>query len=280
MQTVIDNVNKQKYIEEILQQILDGTIREYNKTQKIDNLTLVYYARKINEAFKVRAEYLAATQKERNTQVIFITGASSTGKTTFAKQIAIERGLDYFISSGSNDVMDGYAMQPALILDDIRPSALGLSDLLKMLDNNTASTIKSRYKNKYLNCELIILTTVLDIDTFYQHVFTENDEPVTQLKRRCGTYIKMYKDQIYISMWDDKLMQYTPPVVYKNNVIEKYIPAAVKTKEDVSNHVAKLIPFLEPENEENIQSGKFQLQKVEHIPEVISEEKFKELFEK
>lgn len=73
-----------------------------------------------------------------------------------------------------------------------------------MLFYNVASTVKSRYKNKYVNCDLVILTTVLDIDTFYKNVFAENDEPITQLKRRCQTYIKMWEDSIEISVWDKK----------------------------------------------------------------------------
>lgn len=41
-----------------------------------------------------------------------------------------------------------------IILVDLRPSCMGLSDLLKMLDNNTSSTVKSRYKNKVLECDV------------------------------------------------------------------------------------------------------------------------------
>ena len=90
---------------------------------------------------------------------IFITGASGTGKSTYAKQIASENNLSVYISSGSNDVLDDYQGQDCIILDDLRPSCMGLSDLLKMLDNNTASTVKSRYKNKVLECKMIIITT-------------------------------------------------------------------------------------------------------------------------
>ena len=47
-----------------------------------------------------------------------------------------------------------------LILDDLRPSCIGLSDLLKMLDNHTSSSVKSRYYNKVLECKLIIITSI------------------------------------------------------------------------------------------------------------------------
>lgn len=244
VQTILDLAKERKKLDKILTQILNGEIREYNKTLAIDNLLLVYQSKKINEAFKLRAEHLQATQQNRNTEVIFITGESGTGKTTFAKKIATERKLAYFISSGSNDVMDGYGQQPCLILDDVRPSCLGLSDLLKLLDNHTASTIKSRYKNKYLNCELIILTSVLDLDIFYNNVFEREREPITQLKRRCGTYIQMDSDVILISRWDNAKMRYSPPRVFKNDILPQYVALAPKSKETVLGEIQQLIPFL------------------------------------
>lgn len=255
---------KESPIMKIVKRILNGEIREYNKTIEIDNMLLVKNSRMINEAFKIRAEYLQATQKERSMECIYICGKSQSGKTTLAKRIATERGLDYYVSSGSNDILDGYSQEPVLIVDDVRPSVMGLSDLLKMLDNHTATSVKSRYKNKYLNCELVILTTVLDINTFYKNVFTENDEPIIQLKRRCGTYIKMDKSNIYVSLWDSLSMKYTNPVAYKNNIIDKYIPDEIKTKKDTRNHVAKLMPFLELEEGEIIDTDIFELEKINH----------------
>ena len=245
-----------------VERILSGDIREYNKTLEIPHKLLVDYQRKFDSAFKVRSEYLQATQKDRQTECIYISGYSGTGKTTLAKQIADSKNLAYFVSSGSNDIMDGYGQEPCLIIDDIRPSCLGLSDLLKMLDPHVASSVKSRYKNKYLNAELVILTTVLDINTFYNNVFAEHDEPITQLKRRCSTYIRMDKESIYISKWDKKLMRYTEPIVYKNTVLDKYIPNNNMTAEDIQAQISSLIPFLQPEKDEIIDAGIFQLKKV------------------
>ncbi len=247
VQTIINRAKERKKLDKILTQILTGEIREYNKTLAIDNLILVYQSKKINEAFKLRAEHLQATEQNRNTEVIFITGESGTGKTTLAKKIATERGLAYFVSSGSNDVMDGYGQQPCLILDDVRPSCLGLSDLLKLLDNHTATSIKSRYKNKYLNCDLVILTSVLDLDTFYNNVFEREREPITQLKRRCGTYIQMFRRSIIVSRWDNATMQYSAPLVFQNDILTQYVAPTPKNLETVQAEVQKLMPFLTPD---------------------------------
>lgn len=243
------NGKKNNPLMDAINGILDGSIREYNKTLEIDNLILVKYSKQINEAFKVRQAHLEATALDRHMEVIFITGKSGAGKTTLAKKIATEKGLAYYISSGSNDVMDGYAQQPVLILDDLGPSCLGLSDLLKILDNHNASSVKSRYKNKYLNCEMLIITTVLSIDSFYEHVFSEEKEPITQLKRRCGTYIEMDRMSIMVSVWDDKLMRYSTQFEYKNTLLDDIIPKERKTEEDILKHVSSLMPFLELEED-------------------------------
>lgn len=278
---------KRSEVDSYIERILSGDIREYNKTLEIPQMLLVNNQRRIDTAFKIRSEFLQATQKNRQTECIYICGQSGCGKTTLAKKIADSKKMPYFISSGSNDIMDGYSQEPCLIVDDIRPSVLGLSDLLKMLDPLVASSVKSRYKNKYLNCDLVILTTVLDINTFYNNVFSEHDEPIIQLKRRCRTYIRMDKQAIYISLWDKKSMRYSTPVVYQNTILEEYIPKENITSEDVHSHISELIPFLEPDNEEIIETGSFRLQRATHAEtepfiqspqnETISDEAFQSL---
>lgn len=253
VEDVISNFNYKDFLENrttksmldiVIEQILAGEIKEYNKTSKINPLFLVKHTRKIDDTFNVQADHLQSTQKERNTTCIFITGSSGVGKTTFAKKIAEEKGLEYFISSGSNDILDGYRQEPCIILDDIRPSSLGLSDLLKMLDPHTASSVKSRYKNKYLSCELIIITTILDINVFYQNVFSEQKEPSTQLKRRCSLYIEMFEDTILISKWDNKKKKYTDTHKRKNNLLDKFVNNTTSSK-DTKQLIEEYMPFLE-----------------------------------
>ena len=129
------------------------TIEEYDK-----------YKKSIDNAFKYRTDIMKGVK--RNMECVYI-----TGKSTYAKMMCEDKGYSVFVSSGSNDVLDGYTGQDCIILDDLRPSCMGLSDLLKMLDNNTASTVKSRYKNKVLECKLIIVTSVLKIDEFLIYFF-------------------------------------------------------------------------------------------------------------
>lgn len=282
VQSVIANADSKDKLSSIVDRILSGEIREYNKTTEIDTKLLVYpdSLRVIENAFKVRAEYLQNTQSERKTTCIYICGQAGAGKTTLAKKIADSHDMDYYISSGSNDILDGYCQQPCLILDDIRPSALGLSDLLKLLDPHTACSIKSRYKNKYVNCSLIILTSVLKIDEFYHNVFEHEDEPINQLKRRCKFYIKMDYDFIKIREWNDFSMEYGKERVYINDIL---LPFLLNNNSiDNNNTIEDVFPFLSGnELEPNSKSKEFVKEgdsTNDKYNQIVSDEEFERSF--
>ena len=282
VQSVIANADSKDKLSSIVDRILSGEIREYNKTTEIDTKLLVYpdSLRVIENAFKVRAEYLQNTQSERKTTCIYICGQAGAGKTTLAKKIADSHDMDYYISSGSNDILDGYCQQPCLILDDIRPSALGLSDLLKLLDPHTACSIKSRYKNKYVNCSLIILTSVLKIDEFYHNVFEHEDEPINQLKRRCKFYIKMDYDFIKIREWNDFSMDYGKERVYINDILLHFL--LNNNSIDNNNTIEDVFPFLSGnELEPNSKSKEFVKEgdsTNDKYNQIVSDEEFERTF--
>lgn len=82
VQSVIANADSKDKLSSIVDRILSGEIREYNKTTEIDTKLLVYpdSLRVIENAFKVRAEYLQNTQSERKTTCIYICGQAGAGK--------------------------------------------------------------------------------------------------------------------------------------------------------------------------------------------------------
>lgn len=212
---------------EIINNIVKGVIREYNYHEHITIDEYDKFKKSIDNAFKYRTDIIKGVK--RNMECVYITGKSGTGKSTYAKMMCEDKGYSVFVSSGSNDVLDGYAGQDCIILDDLRPSCMGLSDLLKMLDNNTASTVKSRYKNKVLECKLIIVTSVLKIDEFFNGVFKEQKEPIVQLKRRCKLHLRFEQDYYYASLFDDKLGDYSQEFEYINPV------AALYPKKELTN---------------------------------------------
>lgn len=123
---------------------------------------------------------------DRNLEVIYITGASGSGKTTAAKWLAEKLHYDYFVSGSGEDLLDGYDKEECIILDDYRASAMSFSELLKFLDNHTNSSVKSRFKNKDISvCKLIVVTSIYPPQELYCNISkNENTEPLEQLMRR------------------------------------------------------------------------------------------------
>lgn len=240
----INNYQSKAQLTDIIQQIVDGEIQPFDYTQKIDRVFITKHFREITDAFKVRAEYLALTETERNTDVIFISGVSECGKTTLAKKIARTQGMPYYVTSGSKNPMDEYRQQPCIIADEMRPEVMATSDLLKFLDNNTASAVGARYKNKYINCKLIILTTPFSMESYFGKLVNNHYEPLIQLQRRCKTYIQMDFEEISVAIWDQQSHRYTHAFVYENDLLDGLIPETPISDKDIENRVEKFMPFL------------------------------------
>lgn len=217
------NPIKDERLNAIITAIDSEKMRRYNYNDFVTAQEYVKYKRQIDDAFKYVNDRNISKGMVKDMRVMFITGASGTGKTTYAKNFCDEHNLSFYVSSGSNDVLDGYGGQDVIILDDLRPSCMGLSDLLKLLDNNTSSTIKSRYINKSISyCRYIVITTVLDIDTFFSNVFQEEKEPIVQLKRRCGTYMKFDDTHITTYLYNDDKRDYVKICTLPNTFSAKY----------------------------------------------------------
>lgn len=206
--------------EEIIELIRSGIVREYNYTEYITALEYDKFKRAIDNAFTYRRDTLKSLDRHMN--VIYIYGGSGTGKTTYAKQLAINKGLSCYISSGSNDPLDGYKGQDCLILDDIRPGDFLLSDFLKILDNNTQSTVKSRYKNKLLECQYLIVTTSFDIPVFFDLLLDSEGESVKQMERRCTIKIQMNTSTMTTYVYQPVSGKYKKVSILKNPVSEVY----------------------------------------------------------
>ena len=213
LQDVIANFDYSKFIEnngkmpskidEIVEGIVDGTIREFNYTNYIAPSEFVKYSTQIDKAFKYRRD--SQSSQNRNLDVIFITGKSGLGKTTLAKHVAKEKGYSFYVSGSDNDPFENYKGEDCVILDDLRGSSMRFSELIKVLDNNTNSLVRSRYHNKDLyECKLIIITSIYSMEDFYANVFSESDEPLLQLQRRCKIYINIENENFYNAYYFDK----------------------------------------------------------------------------
>ena len=243
--------------EEILNKIVNGEIRDFNLHKEINIIEYDKYKRNIENAFLYRQKILLESS-DRKMQVIFITGASGTGKTTYAKMLCDNQNYSYFISSSSNDPFDGYAGQDAIILDDLRGSSFTFADLLKITDNHTSTSVKSRYKNKLLECKLMIITSIMPIEDFYRNVFESSSEPLIQFQRRCQTYIVMEDDFMDVYAFDDVKSFYIKYGRSKNPVAQKIKfenSNSIQAKFDVIKNTLcdiELIDDLDPVDDENI----------------------------
>jgi adenosyl cobinamide kinase/adenosyl cobinamide phosphate guanylyltransferase len=131
-------------------------------------------------------------------KVWFVTGESQSGKTTWAKEYCKQHNKDFYVSSSDNDPLQDYKGQKVLILDDARDSTFSFNNLLKLLDNHTSSSVKSRYNNKVFNGDTIIITSVIPINKWYKNNLERpvEEERLKQLYRRITGFIKLTKSDM------------------------------------------------------------------------------------
>ena len=152
---------------------------------------------KLEKLWKLRCQWLSL-QSDRRIDVMFICGKGGTGKTYYAKKLLSSMGLDYCISSSSNDPFQDYLGQKGIILDDLRDKAFELEDLLKITDNDTVSSVKSRFANKVFNGEMIVITSSVPLRYWYPEYRNSRFDTLDQLYRRIGCYVDMTFDEITV----------------------------------------------------------------------------------
>ena len=170
----------------IYDKIESREINEWNLEQKLDMATCVKFDKEIKRAFDyMRKRY--GMGADRNMQVIYVWGDSGCGKTTFAKWLAKENGMSFFVSSASNDILDGYRGEECIILDDLRADNMRLEEFLKLADNHTNSSVRSRYYNKSIaTCKMMIITCCKSPAMFYKDFENTQYEQTRQFFRRVG----------------------------------------------------------------------------------------------
>lgn len=189
--------------------------------------TLLYanHAAKFDSAFQIaqtlKAKKMNFDQAVKKT-IVFITGKSGSGKTTYAKGMAAKAGLNYFVSSSSNDPLDGYKGESCLIMDDARGQNFTYEDLLKLIDPHTVSSYNSRYNNKLVTAELIIITSVQSLKDFIRCIPNANNEDSTQIKRRISMSLQITTNKIQSYLYDAKTNDFIADKTLPNR-INKFI---------------------------------------------------------
>lgn len=201
---VVSNFDFQSEIE---QSKIIGDFDNYSYAQQlnyVNSLPLSEKTKAYTQLRKLWEIYLQCQTMiiDRDISVMFVTGKGGSGKTFYAKRLLQDMNYDFCVSSASNDVFQDYLGQKAIILDDLRDRSFDLVDLLKLLDNNTSSSIRSRYSNKVFNGKLIIITSSVPLNYWYSECRYGGRENLNQLYRRINCYVEIGKQ--LITVWQAK----------------------------------------------------------------------------
>ena len=204
--------------EVILQGIEEGVITESNLAKFVDIHVYAEHRSEINSAFEYRSKKML-NKHDRELTVIYIEGTPGSGKTTIARHFCEERDLSYFITGGGNDVFQGYGGQQVIIIDDARSSLFSPEEWLKVLDNNSNSLVRSRFRNKNLsNAKFIIMTSTESLLKFFE----EYQEDPQQLYRRIKLWFVVDKYSIVVHKYNSDKKIYEEVKRVRNWVEQKY----------------------------------------------------------
>lgn len=215
-------------IKYLLDALLDGSITKAELEQQLTGSQYARYGTQIDKVWAKRLEKQAEqwrkqmTEQGKQIKVIWIYGESGTGKTTLAKEFAEKENQPYYITGSSRDIFQNYAGEHIMIMDELRANIIPYADLLRILDpfeNN--KMLPSRYQDKTLACEIIIIKTPFDPHQFYRQIFgdernmlsyfrSSNTDSFTQLLRRITLIINMNEYWICPMEYDSKCDTFYP----------------------------------------------------------------------
>lgn len=217
---------------EIAQSKIIGDFEHFTYAQMLqyaNTLSIVEKTKALNQLKKLwELQCLCSNlSTDRQIQVMFITGKAGTGKTYYAKKLLTSMKYDFCVSSSSNDPLQDYLGQKALILDDLRDESFKFEDFLKLTDNNTQSSISSRFRNKVFVGELIVITSSVPLVYWYKRTGADGKripyDSLQQLYRRINCYVTV--DEKNVTVYDNGLDENGKPKdlgrVFKNELSEK-----------------------------------------------------------
>ena len=195
--------------------------------------------------------HVQAMNPHRDIQVMFITGKAGTGKTYYAKKFLESMKYDYCISSSSNDIFQDYKGQRAIILDDLRDDDVKFPELLKMIDNDTQSSVYARFQNKVFVGKMIVITSSVPIKYWYREMQYNHREDLKQLYRRISSCVIVTETEVrlYEGLTEDG----SPlglPTVYTNEIPK--LKREQKEKFDFKSAFDNLFNVVELDSDEDL----------------------------
>lgn len=223
---VVANFDFKQTIEEAS---IIGNFKDYSYAQQLEYVNTLPIADKTRVFTQLKKlwelECICQNMNtDRDIRIVFITGKGGTGKTYYAKKLCDIEKLDYCVSSSSNDPFQDYLGQRVMIFDDLRDTAFEFEDLLKILDNHTNSSIKSRFSNKCFNGVMIIITSSIPLIYWYKSKkLRKTNDSLVQLYRRINSYVEITNEEIkiYDNGLDEEGRPFGEPCILKNELISK-----------------------------------------------------------
>ena len=191
-------------IDELLNALYSGVMSKEEVERHMTGAQYGRYRRQVEDIWRKRLQNLADEWRaemaaySKAIQVIWIYGVAGVGKTRMAKAYAEKLGQSYYITGSSRDLFQNYKGEHTLIIDELRPNVMRYQDLLRIMDPYGAQVMApSRYYDKALACNVIIITTPYDPPTFYvANYVNQVPDGSDQLMRRITLSIRMTQDRI------------------------------------------------------------------------------------
>ena len=191
-------------IDELLNALYSGVMSKEEVERHMTGAQYGRYRRQVEDVWRKRLQNLADEWRaemaaySKAIQVIWIYGVAGVGKTRMAKAYAEKIGQSYYITGSSRDLFQNYKGEHTLIIDELRPNVMRYQDLLRIMDPYGAQVMApSRYYDKALACNVIIITTPYDPPTFYvANYVNQVPDGSDQLMRRITLSIRMTQDRI------------------------------------------------------------------------------------
>lgn len=209
-------------VDELLNALYSGIMTKEEAEKHMTGAQYGRYRRQVEEVWAKRLRNLAAEWREemneqgKQVTVIWLYGEAGTGKTRLAREIATKRNQPYYISGSSRDVFQAYSGEHTIILDELRPKVMEYQDILRIMDPfglTDGVMAPSRYVDKPLAVDLIIITTPYSPWLFYRVLFPERSgqtDRFDQLERRITATICMQQSSIDLVSFDAITESYIP----------------------------------------------------------------------
>lgn len=219
-------------------------LKESNSPNLPQYLSTIKKIDEINNKIKQAKWIKEHEQNQIPIKVIWIFGESGSGKTNLAKHIAekVSPNNNYDFTGTSRDAFQDINMQPVLIIDEIRPHDIKFNDLLKLLDNyNFRKNAPSRYHDKHIIADTIIITSPLSPIEFYEQYNLTQSDSFYQLARRISITLQLTPSEIKeltllkASVEDSKIRSTTQIVPITDQLFFYY----KKTKSSKNNYNLK-----------------------------------------